>query len=482
MFQIPNLAVIQPELIMLGMTCLVLLAGLRKKSIEVSGKDNLVYGLSQLTLILTAFSSYSLFGTPTEVTFSNSFIADNLGVVLKVSICISLFFVFAFTRDYLHAHKLKSGEYYPLALFSALGMMVLVSAYNFITLFMGLELLSLPIYALVAIRRDEGICTEAAVKYFIMGALATGVMLYGFSMIYGVTHSMEFTQIAASAITQIAGYQTLVGLFGLVFVMVGFAFKLGLVPFHMWVPDVYEGAPTPVTLFIAAAPKIAAFAMIFRLLTVALPNLHVHWEQMLIILAVLSIGIGNIVAVVQSNLKRLLAYSSIAHMGYMILGIITFSHNGYAASMFYAITYALTTIAAFGLILLMSRRDFDAQHLDDFKGLNSRDPWMALVMMLVMFSMAGVPPFIGFMAKLSLLEALVHVHLVWLAVVAILFSIIGAYYYIRVIKVMYFEKPEVEGRIACTTQGRTFLYINGLAILLLGIFPGVLFHLCQSVL
>jgi NADH-quinone oxidoreductase subunit N len=317
-------------------------------------------------------------------------------------------------------------------------------------------------------------------KYFVLGALASGMLLYGMSMLYGATGSLDIAQIAASLAGQ--GGDSIILIFGLCFIMVGLAFKFGAVPFHMWVPDVYHGAPTAVTLFIGSAPKIAAFAMAMRLLVESMGSLSVDWQAMLIILAVLSLAIGNVIAIAQTNMKRMLAYSTISHVGFLLLGILAATAEGYSASMFYAITYALMAIGGFAMIILISRAGFEADSLDDFKGLNDRSPWFAFIMLILMFSMAGVPPTVGFYAKLSVLQAIVHVDMVWLALVAVFFSIIGAFYYIRVIKLMYFDKPASEEPLAVNKDMQVAVSLNGLLVLGLGIFPGGLLALCTRVL
>jgi NADH-quinone oxidoreductase subunit N len=371
-----------------------------------------------------------------------------------------------------------SGEYYVLGLFAVLGMLIMVSANSFLTIYLGLELQALCLYALVAFDRDSKGGAEAAMKYFILGAIGSGMLLYGVSMIYGATGSLEFGAVARVAAEQ--GMQNKVFVFGLAFLVVGIGFKFGAVPFHMWVPDVYEGAPTPVVLFLGSAPKIAAFAIAIRLLVDGLGTLQPHWEGMLIVLSVLSMALGNVVAIAQSNIKRMLAYSTISHVGFIFLGILAGTAQGYAAAMFYAIVYALMAAGAFGVLVLLSRKGFDAERLDDLKGLNDRDPWYAAMMALLMFSMAGVPPTVGFIAKLLVLEAVIRVDLTWLAVVAVVFSIIGAFYYLRVIKLMYFDKPETDALLAAGTGTRVAVSLNGLLMLALGVYPAALLSVCQA--
>jgi len=359
-----------------------------------------------------------------------------------------------------------------------LGMMVMVSANSFLTLYLGLELLALSLYTLVAFDRDSPNGAEAAMKYFVLGALGSGLLLYGLSMLYGATGSLELGAVAGAVALQGATNQVLV--FGLVLVVIGIGFKFGAVPFHMWVPDTYQGAPNPVVLFLGSAPKIAAFALAFRLLVDGLGALHEEWQGMLIILAIISMAVGNIVAIAQTNIKRMLAYSTISHVGFIFLGLIGGNGEAYSAAMFYAIVYALMAAGGFGLLVMMSREGYEVERLEDLKGLNERDSWQAAMMALVMFSMAGVPPTVGFMAKLLVLEAVISVGLWWLALVAVFFSIIGAFYYLRVIKIMYFDKPETAEPLVFGTGARLALSINGLAILLLGLFPAVLLTYCQA--
>jgi NADH-quinone oxidoreductase subunit N len=362
-----------------------------------------------------------------------------------------------------------------------LGMMVLVSSHNFITLYLGLELFSLPIYAMVALQRDTGRCIEAAIKYFIMGSVASGLLLYGLSMLFGATHSLDLATVA-HVMTRHGLMTHALLMLGLIFTVTAIVFKLGAAPFHQWVPDVYDGAPTSVALFISAAPKIAAFGLLIRLLVDTMPSLSIQWHQVVIVIAILSMAIGNLTAIVQTSMKRLLAYSSIAHMGYMLLGIACATQRGDSAALFYILSYSIMTLGAFGTMILLSRKGFEADKISDYSGLNTRSPWFAFVMLLVMFSMAGVPPIVGFIAKVGVLEALIQVHLVWLAVVALLFAIIGAFYYLRVVKVMYFESGQNQSDLVCDRSTRFVLSLNGILVLLLGIFPGALFALCHNII
>ena len=391
-----------------------------------------------------------------------------------VYLAVSMMLVYS--RQYLTVRGLFSGEFMVLALFATLGMMVMISANHFLTLYLGLELLSLSLYAMVALQRDSAIATEAAMKYFILGALASGLLLYGMSMLYGATGSLELGAVAKSIQSGAADKNLLV--FGLVFVVSGLAFKLGVVPFHMWVPDVYHGAPTAMTMLIGSAPKLAAFAFASRILVEGLQPLVQHWSGMLIILAIASMAIGNLTAIAQTNLKRMFAYSTIAHMGFLLLGLLSGGIEGYGSAMFYAVIYVLMSLGAFGMIMLLSREGFEADTLNDFKGLNQRSPWLAFLMLLLMFSMAGVPPTVGFYAKFSVLNAVVQAGHIWLAVVAVLLSLIGAFYYLRIVKLMYFDAPESHAPITIGQDTALLISVNGLGILLLGLLPGTLMSVC----
>ncbi len=439
----------------------------------------MTYALTLATLLgcflITGFTDWS-----GEIyTFSGMFVADPLANVLKLFIYITVAIVLVYSQAYLRARHMFSGEFFVLALFSMLGMMVMVSANHLLMLYLGLELMTLSLYAMIALQRDSAVATEAAMKYFVLGALASGLLLYGMSMLYGATGVLELTRMAEAIASGQA--DTTILLFALVFIIAGLGFKLSAVPFHMWVPDVYQGAPTPVALFIGSAPKLAAFAFLMRLLVTGLGADYLvgQWQWMLIIMAVLSLAIGNITAIAQTNLKRMLAYSTISHMGFLLLGVLSGGNDGYASAMFYVIIYVLMTLGTFGMILLMSRAGFEADKLDDFKGLNARNPWYAFIMLLLMFSMAGVPPAVGFYAKLSVLWAVVDAGFVWLAVIAVLFSLIGAFYYLRIVKLMYFDEPLDRTPLAPSAGMRVVLGANGISVLLLGIRPGFLMALCE---
>ena len=467
-----------PEVITLTVVLLLLILGS-----FVKNALNSVYVVCQLTLILlmvVTMHAANVFLDP-QTFFFGAFQWDHLAVLLKLFTYITVFFCFMFSRQYNNEHDILQVEFYVLAMLSMLGMMVLISSADLLSMYLGLELLSLPIYAMVAIKRAKERCIEAALKYFVIGALASGFLLYGISFIFGLSHSIQFSVIA-TAMAGLSVSQAVLATFALVFIIAGIAFKLGAAPFHMWVPDVYDGAPNCITLFLSTAPKLAAFALLARLLEYALPALAVHWQLILIVLAMLSIAIGNLTAIVQTNIKRMLAYSSIAHTGYLLLGFCAATSRGYSASLFYMVTYVLTTVGAFGLLTLLSSQGKEVTSIDDLKGLNEREPWLAFMMLLVLFSLAGVPPLVGFVAKLGVLEALISspAHLVWLAVYAIVFAIVGAYYYIRVVKVMYFAEDSISDKpIFFSGDNYIAMTLSGVAMLLLGIFPGLLFSLCR---
>lgn len=465
-----------PEILLLSMACVVLLVDLflSERSRWVS------YVLAQVSLLGALIATWLTMPAEPVTAFTDTFIRDGMGDVLKIFTYLIAALVFLYSRDYLRERGLLKGEYFVLGLFGVLGMMVLISAANFLTLYLGLELLSLALYAMVAFDRESKTASEAAMKYFVLGAIASGMLLYGMSMLYGVTGSLDLATVAQQAAAR--GGQDLILAFGLVFVLIGVAFKLGAVPFHMWLPDVYHGAPTAVTMYVGSIPKIAAFAMAMRLLVDALAGLHADWQAMLVVMAVLSLGIGNVVAIAQTNIKRMLAYSTISHVGFLLLGLLAGTANGYSAAMFYTITYAVMATGSFGIVILLSRSGFEADLLEDFKGLNERSPWFAFMMLVLMFSLAGVPPTVGFYAKLWVLEAVIGVGMTWLAVVAVAFSVIGAFYYLRIVKLMYFDKPEQDAPLQSSIDTRVILSTNGLAVLALGIFPGSLMSICTLAL
>jgi NADH-quinone oxidoreductase subunit N len=469
-----------PEIFLLAMACVILIADL----FISDEKRGITYYLTQLTLAgcaaLTWYTSAYLSPSEPVYTFSGMFVGDLMADVLKLITYFGVITILVYSRDYTAFRGMFRGEFFALTLFATLGLMVMISANHLLTLYLGLELLSLSLYAMVALQRDSGAATEAAMKYFVLGALASGMLLYGMSMIYGATGSLEVTRIAA--VIGDDGAKNVVLVFGLVFLAAGIGFKLGAAPFHMWLPDVYHGAPTAVTLFIGSVPKLAAFAFVMRLLVQALgmEEIQAHWQQMLAVMAVLSLIVGNITAIAQTNIKRMLAYSTISHMGFLLIGILAGGITGYSAGMFYVVIYVLMSLGAFGMILLLSRRGFEAENLDDFKGLNQRSPWYAFLMLLLMFSMAGVPPTVGFYAKFAVLQAIVEAGHIWLAVIAVLFSLIGAFYYLRIVKLMYFDAPDDTAPITPRADMQVLLSVNGLAVLAFGLFPQRLMELCAS--
>jgi len=475
-FNVHDLLVLLPEDFLLGAISAILLIDLFLKPAQRGVTHWLSLGALIVTAVLILTDS-----EPATVAFSGAYIHDGIAAVLKVFILGITAVVFVLGQSYLRERQLFIGEYYLLILFAVLGMLLLVSAGNLVMVYLGLELFALSTYGLVAINRDSGIASEAAMKYFVLGALASGLLLYGMSMVYGATGTLDLAAIhhGAKSTLAVSAYPVLLA-FGVVFIVVGIGFKFGAAPFHMWLPDVYQGSPTAVTMFIGSAPKIAAFGMAYRLLEGGLSGMQPHWSQMLAVLAALSLAIGNIVAIAQTNLKRLLAYSTISHVGFLLLGLANGSASGFAAAMFYAIAYAIMTTAAFGMILLLARAGFEAEEIEDFKGLNQRNPWYAFIMLLVMASLAGIPPLFGFFAKLLVLKAAVDAGMWWLAMIAIVFAIIGCYYYLRVIKAMYFDAPADKSALVLPKdlQLRWLLSINGVALLVLGLFWGPLIAWC----
>ena len=460
------------EIFLLFMVCTILIVDLFLTNPDKTA----TYLLVQLTLLGCAVITVTTYQAGVVHIFNNMFVDDLMSDVLKLLSYLTVSMVLVYSRHYLQVRGLFTGEFMVLALFSLLGMMVMISASHFLTLYLGLELLSLSLYAMVALQRDSAVATEAAMKYFILGALASGLLLYGMSMLYGATGTLEVAAISDAIQHGVPNKGLLV--FGLVFIVSGLAFKLGAVPFHMWVPDVYHGAPTAMTMLIGTAPKLAAFAFLMRILVEGLQPLMVHWSGMLAILAILSMAIGNVSAIAQTNLKRMLAYSTIAHMGFLLLGVLSGNVEGYSAAMFYAVVYVLMSLGAFGMIMLLSRAGFEADTLEDFKGLNQRSPWLAFMMLLLMFSMAGIPPTVGFYAKFSVLQAVINAGHIPLAIMAVMLSLIGAFYYLRIVKLMYFDAPESHVPIRVRPDSSLLMSINGLAILLLGIMPGTLMSIC----
>ncbi|MCX4165516.1 MULTISPECIES: NADH-quinone oxidoreductase subunit NuoN [Paraburkholderia] len=416
--------------------------------------------------------------------FSRMVVVDSFASAMKAVVSLGYAVSIVYSRKYLEDRDLFRGDFFLLGMFSLLGQLVMISGNNFLTLYLGLELMSLSLYAVIALRRDAPQSNEAAMKYYVLGALASGFLLYGISMLYGATGSLELGEVWKVLSTQ--SFDKGVMLFGVIFIVAGIAFKMGAVPFHMWVPDVYQGAPTAMTLLTGGGPKVAAFAWGLRFLVMGLLPLAVDWQQMLVILAALSMIVGNITGIVQRNIKRMLAYSAISNMGFVLLGLLSGVVDGksggaasaYGSAMFYSIVYLVTTLGSFGVVMLLARRDFEAETIDDFKGLNQRSPVFAFVMMVLMFSLAGIPPTVGFYAKLSVLEATMNAGLTWLAVLAVITSLFGAFYYLRIVKVMYFDEPQDTAPISADTCKRALLTLNGLAALALGIVPGPLMAIC----
>ncbi len=469
-----NIGLATGEIFLLCAICVILIGDL----FVSENRRQMSYLLSQLTLVITLILTWVVAPeTGSATAFGGSFVMDPMSKLCKSWILVVSIGVFLYSRDYINARRIMNGEYYTLALSGVLGMMIMVSSSTMLTLYLGLELLSLSLYALVALNRTDEKSSEAAMKYFVLGALASGALLYGISMIYGATGSLHFDVIAAKLGEDSS---STAAVFGLAFVVVGIAFKFGAAPFHMWVPDVYEGAPTSVTLYISSAPKIAAFAISMRFLVDGLETAHASWQGMLIILSVLSIVIGNVIALAQVSIKRMLAYSTISHVGFILMGILAGNDQGYSASMFYAITYALTSMGAFGILLAMGRAGVEINLLTDLRGLFRRNPVYAAVMMVLLVSMAGVPPTVGFYAKLAVLNAVVQADLVWLAVLAVVFSVVGAFYYLRVIKYMFFDEPAETQPVDSSLDVQVGLTINGAAMILFGVFPGLIMAACVA--
>ncbi len=484
----PNLVPVYAEIFLLIAASAILLIDMFLSE----SKRALTYYMSLATLAVCGYLTWIDYSAGTTVyTFHNMFVSDPMSNLLKLFTYLATAITLIYSRQYATERGMMSGnlggEFYVLALFSVLGQMIMISANNMLIIYLGLELMSLSLYALVALRRDHAVSTEASMKYFILGALASGFLLYGISMLYGATGgSLDISIVARTAALGTANHKILV--FGIVFVVAGLAFKLGAVPFHMWVPDVYQGSPTAVTLLLGGAPKIAAFAICIRLLVEGLLPMAIQWQQMLMVLAVMSLVIGNLTAIAQTNLKRMLAYSTIAQVGFVLLGLLSGvvgddtsnTATAYSAAMYYTITYVLTTLGTFGLIMMLARAGFEAEELSDFKGLSKRSPWFAAVMSILLFSLAGVPPMMGFAAKFAVLQSVLSTGAVWLTVVAVMFSLIGAFYYLRVIKLMYFDEPTDTAAIAVPFDMRATLTINGIAVIVLGIYAGPLLTACMN--
>lgn len=465
-----------PEITLLALICIVLLADLFVKDEQRIA----TFWLSIAALAVTAWALVATAPQSATIIFDGSYVSDALSQVLKLAAVGVVAVGFLYARDYLQQNDLLKGEFFLLGLFGLLGIMIMISANSLLTMYLGLETLSLSLYALVAFERNSASAAEAAMKYFVLGAIASGSLLYGISWIYGLTGSLQFDEIALAV--QSGDVRGMPLYFGLAFITVGIAFKFGAVPFHMWLPDVYQGARTPVTLYIASAPKLAALALFMRILIDGLGDLHDVWQGMIMVLAVLSLLIGNIVAIAQTNIKRMLGYSAIAHVGFILMALFTGTEQGYAAALFYTLTYVVMAAGAFGMVILLSRQGFEAEHLGDFKGLNARNPWFALMMLFFMFGLAGVPPWVGFIAKLNVISAVLDAGFPGLAVLLVLASVVGAYYYLRVIWIMYFDAAEDKSVFQAGPDTRLVLSLNGVAVLALGILPGGLLALCISVI
>jgi NADH-quinone oxidoreductase subunit N len=474
-FQLAHLALALPELYLTVMICVVLMvdvfAGPKRRGLSAT--------FTQFTLVLGAALT-AFIARPAErtVIFDGLYVADELSWVLKLAGFLFVAFVLLYSRSYLERRGILKGEYFVLALTALLGVFVLASANSLLTIYVGVELLALSVYAMVAFDRENGIAAESAMKYFVLGAIASGALLYGMSMIYGMTGTLSIDELAV----KLSGEPNLGVILGLVFVVVAVAFKMGAVPFHMWLPDVYHGAPTSVTLFIATAPKLAYFALAFRLLGQGLQGVAEDWSQMLAALAVLTLLVGNLVALAQTNIKRLLAYSTIANVGFIVLGFVSGTAGGYSASLYYTLVYVLTALGSFGVVILMSRKGFEADQLEDFKGLHARDPLLAFIMMVLMFSTAGVPPFVGFWAKLRIFQELWVTGHIWLVLIAAAMSVVGAFYYLRVVKLMYFDAPVDKEATDRQTGVRLALGFNAAAVVILGVLPSPLLDLCARLI
>ena len=462
-----------PEIVLLTLICVVLIADL----FVTDEQRAVTFWLVIASLVLTAATLVATAPVERVLLFDGSYVSDSLSQLLKLSSVVLVAVGFVYARDYLRQNGLHRGEFYVLGLFGLLGMMVMMSANSLLTMYLGLETLALSQYALVAFDRDSKIAAESAMKYFVLGAIASGALLYGISWVYGMTGSLEFHNIAETLRAD-PGVNDIPLWFGIAFLIVGIAFKFGAVPFHMWLPDVYQGARSPIALYIAAAPKLAAVALILRVLVDGLSGAHEVWRDMVMVVAVLSLVVGNVVAIAQSNIKRMLGYSAIGHVGFILAAVAAGTDGGYSAALFYAITYVIMAAGAFGMVILLSRQGFEAENLGDFKGLNARSPWFALMMLFFMFGMAGVPPWVGFFAKVSAINAVLSVGYPILAVLMVLASVVGAYYYLRVVWYMYFDKAEDRSVFQAGGDTRFVLSLNGLAILLLGVLPGWLMQLC----
>lgn len=476
-FTLPQFSSALPEMFLLGMACFILVV-----DVYLAERYRFVtYALIQASMLGAFLLALLQMGEYPEpiITFNGHYVVDKLAILSKLSVYVFSFFTFAYARDYIKARNIAVSEYYILGLFAVIGMSVMASANTFLTIYLGLELSSLALYAMVAMYKESSDASEAAMKYFVLGSLASGLLLYGISLLYGLTGTIELHAVSQALIN----HEDATAMAAMVFVLAGLIFKFGAVPFHMWVPDVYQGAPTSTTLFISTAPKIVAFTVLVRVLEQALPSMQASWVPMLIVISIFSMLFGNLVAIAQTNIKRMLAYSSIAHVGYVLLGILAGPHSstGYSAAMFYIVSYVLVVAGAFAIISILGRNGVEFDNLEDYRGLNARNPWLAFMMLLLLFSMAGIPPTVGFFAKLGLLEALVQAHYVWLAALALVFALVGVYYYLRVVMLMYFEEPREDASAPIPLSGSmlTAISVNGIAALVLGILPSSVIDLCR---
>jgi NADH-quinone oxidoreductase subunit N len=466
-----------PEMTLLGLICVVLVADLFVED----EKRVVTFWLTMISLAITLWVLLTTAPSVTTILFHGAYVSDPMSQAMKIAVVGFVAVAFLYARDYLRANDLHKGEYYVLGMFGLLGMMIMISAHNMLSMYLGLETLALSQYALVAFDRNNSNSAEAAMKYFVLGAIASGALLYGISWVYGVTGTLDFAVMAAN-LAAAPDLNSLPLWFGIAFMIVGIAFKFGAVPFHMWLPDVYEGARSPVTLYIASAPKIAALALTLRILVDGLGGVHAVWADMIMVLAVLSLLVGNVIAIAQTNIKRMLGYSTIAHVGFILLAVFCGTGKGNAAALFYTLTYVLATVGAFGIIILLSRRGHEAENLSDFKGLNQRSPWTAVMMMFIMLSLAGIPPLVGFFGKLNVIDAVLSSGYTGLAIVMVLASVVGAYYYLRVIWYMYFEEAEDQALLQASSDTRIILSLNAVAVLALGLVPGWLWALCVTIL
>ncbi|WGZ93429.1 MAG: NADH-quinone oxidoreductase subunit NuoN [Candidatus Thiothrix putei] len=470
-----NIVIAMPEIFLLSTICLILL-------LDVYLREDcrmITYLLTQVALLATALLAYGAMDGEKTTGLNGMYVRDDLAGVLKISILLLAFVVFVYSRKYLKDKNIWVSEFFLLGLFAVLGMLVMVSANHLLVVYLGLELLALSMYALVAFNRDDGRSSEAAMKYFVLGAVASGLLLYGISILYGLSGKLEFAEVLTYVSSQNV-LENIPLLFALVFIVAGIAFKFGAVPFHMWVPDVYQGAPTAVTMFLGSVPKVAALAMLLRVLAESMGAAQPGWAQLLLVFGLLSVFLGNLIAIAQFNLKRMLAYSTIAHMGFILLGALTGTTEGYSAALFYTITYAMMAAGGFAILILLGREGFEAETLDDLKGLNERNPWYAFIMMVFLFSMAGIPPTVGFYAKLSIIQSVMQAGYLWPAVFMVVMSVIGAYYYLRAIKMMYFDKPEQTTPIKAELDFNVLISVNGVLMVLLGLFPSALMGVCSA--